>query len=61
MTYEDAAYIEPDLTIDMENKPSLWPYEDIDYVFEKLQKENEREKDKKKRKKEKKTDVIPFI
>lgn len=34
MTYEDAAYIEPQLTLDLENKPSFWPHEEIDYVFD---------------------------
>lgn len=34
MTYEDAAYIEPELTLDLENKPSFWPHHEIDYVFE---------------------------
>ncbi|XP_050547875.1 ATP synthase subunit d, mitochondrial-like [Daktulosphaira vitifoliae] len=39
MTYEDAAYIEPDLTLDLENKPSFWPHQDIDYVFDEPQEE----------------------
>lgn len=30
MTYEDAAYVEPELVLDMENKPSFWPHEEID-------------------------------
>ncbi|VVC25901.1 ATP synthase, F0 complex, subunit D, mitochondrial [Cinara cedri] len=30
MTFEDAAYVEPELVLDMENKPSFWPHEDID-------------------------------
>lgn len=33
MTCEDAAYITPELVLDLENKPSFWPHEDIDYVF----------------------------
>ncbi|XP_050522090.1 ATP synthase subunit d, mitochondrial-like [Daktulosphaira vitifoliae] len=39
MTYEDAAYIEPDLTLDLENKPSFWPHQEIDYVFDEPQEE----------------------
>ncbi|XP_050520637.1 ATP synthase subunit d, mitochondrial-like [Daktulosphaira vitifoliae] len=35
MTYEDAAYIEPDLTLDLENKP----HQEIDYVFDEPQEE----------------------
>lgn len=34
MTYEDAAYIQPDLVLDLENKPSFWPHQEIDYVFD---------------------------
>ncbi|XP_050434397.1 ATP synthase subunit d, mitochondrial-like [Adelges cooleyi] len=34
MTYEDAAYIEPDLTIDIDNKPSFWPHTEEDYIFD---------------------------
>jgi len=34
MTYEDAAYLQPELTLDMENKPSFWPHEEIDFVFD---------------------------
>lgn len=48
MTYEDAAYIEPELTLDMENKPSFWPHEDIDYVFDEPEKENEKIEEQKK-------------
>lgn len=34
MTFEDAAYVEPELVLDMENKPSFWPHTEIDYVFD---------------------------
>ncbi|XP_015371709.1 PREDICTED: ATP synthase subunit d, mitochondrial-like [Diuraphis noxia] len=34
MTFEDAAYIQPELTLDLQNKPSFWPHQDIDYVFD---------------------------
>jgi len=34
MTYEDAAYVQPELTLDLENKPSFWPHQEIDYVFD---------------------------
>lgn len=34
MTFEDAAYIQPELTLDLENKPSFWPHQEIDYVFD---------------------------
>jgi len=32
MTFEDAAYIQPELTLDLENKPSFWPHQEIDYI-----------------------------
>lgn len=34
MTFEDAAYEQPELTLDLENKPSFWPHGEIDYVFD---------------------------
>lgn len=34
MTYEDAAYIQPELTLDLENKPSFWPHQENDYVYD---------------------------
>lgn len=37
MTYEDAAYSEPQLTLDLENNPSFWPHEEEDYIFDKPQ------------------------
>lgn len=50
MTYEDAAYIEPDFVLDLENKPSFWPHSDEDYIFdepkaEKLQIEEQKKID----------------
>lgn len=39
MTYEDAAYIEPELVLDLENKPSFWPHQEIDYVFDEPEEE----------------------
>ncbi|XP_050528020.1 ATP synthase subunit d, mitochondrial-like [Daktulosphaira vitifoliae] len=38
MTYKDAAYIEPDLTLGLENKPSFWPHQEMN-VFDKPQEE----------------------
>jgi len=32
MTYEDAAYVQPELSLDLENKPSFWPHQEIDYI-----------------------------
>jgi len=34
MTFEDAAYIQPELSLDLENKPSFWPHQEVDYVFD---------------------------
>lgn len=34
MTYEDAAYIQPEMTLDLENNPSFWPHEEIDQIFD---------------------------
>jgi hypothetical protein len=48
MTYEDAAYIEPELTLDLENKPSFWPHQDIDYVFDEPEEENAKIEEQKK-------------
>lgn len=41
MTYEDAAYVQPELVLDLENKPSFWPHSEIDYVFEEPEAETE--------------------
>lgn len=41
MTYEDAAYIAPEYVLDMENKPSFWPHQEIDYVFDEPEEENQ--------------------
>lgn len=40
MTYEDAYYVEPDLVLDLENKPSFWPHLEEDYVFDEQEGEN---------------------
>jgi len=40
MTYEDAAYIQPELTLDLENKPSFWPHQEVDYVHEEPEEES---------------------
>jgi len=50
MTLEEAAYIEPELVLDLENKPSFWPHQPEDYVFdepeeEKLQVEEQKKID----------------
>lgn len=34
MTYEDAAYVQPELVLDLENKPSFWPHTEVDLVFD---------------------------
>lgn len=39
MTYEDASYINPELVLDLENKPSFWPHTEIDYVFDEPEEE----------------------
>lgn len=39
MTYEDASYIEPELVLDLENKPSFWPHTELDYVFDEPEEE----------------------
>ncbi|NP_001119624.1 ATP synthase, subunit d [Acyrthosiphon pisum] len=40
MTFEDAAYIQPELTLDLENKPSFWPHQEIDYINDEPEAEN---------------------
>ncbi|XP_025424147.1 ATP synthase subunit d, mitochondrial-like [Sipha flava] len=40
MTYEDAAYVVPELTIDMVNKPSFWPHSEEDYMFDEPEEKN---------------------
>ena len=47
MTYEDAAYIQPELVLDLENKPSFWPHEEEDYVFDEPEELKEIEEQKK--------------
>lgn len=39
MTYEDAYYVQTDLVLDMENKPSFWPHLEEDYVFDEQEEE----------------------
>lgn len=39
MTLEEAAYIEPDLVLDLENKPSFWPHQPEDYIFDEPKKD----------------------
>lgn len=48
MTKEDAAYIAPELVLDMENKPSFWPHEDIDYIFDEPEEKTGKIEEKKK-------------
>lgn len=48
MTYEDASYVQPELVLDMENKPSFWPHSEIDYVFEEPASETEKIEEQKK-------------
>lgn len=40
MTYEDASYVETDLVLDLENKPSFWPHLEEDYIFDEKEGEN---------------------
>jgi len=47
MTYEDAAYIQPELVLDLENKPSFWPHEEHDLVFDEPEELKEIEEQKK--------------
>jgi len=46
MTY--AAYIQPKLTLDLENKPSFWPHQEIGYVNDEPEAENPQIEEKKK-------------
>lgn len=48
MTYEDASYVETDLVLDMENKPSFWPHSEEDYVFDEQEGENQQIEEQKK-------------
>lgn len=34
MTLEDAAYVEPDMVLDLENRPSFWPHQEADRIFD---------------------------
>lgn len=42
MTYEDASYVQPELVLDLENKPSFWPHTDEDYIFDEPEGEKEK-------------------
>lgn len=49
MTYEDAAYIQPELVLDLENKPSFWPHEEVIYVFDEPEEEKAQIEEQKKK------------